>query len=83
MNYLTTEQVAEQLGISIRRVQAMVKAGRLPAERFGRALMIREGDLYLVADRKPGRPAKEQEFAPTPKKSLGRKEAKKASENGQ
>jgi len=34
----------------------MAKAGRLPAIRFGRALMIKEKDLALVADRKPGRP---------------------------
>jgi excisionase family DNA binding protein len=58
MEFLTTEQVAERLGVGPRRVQAMVKSGRLPASRFGRALMIKESDLALVADRKPGRPSK-------------------------
>jgi excisionase family DNA binding protein len=61
MDYLTAEEAAERLGVSTRRVQAMVKAGRLPSERFGRALMIRSADLALVADRKPGRPPKEKE----------------------
>jgi hypothetical protein len=36
----------------------MAQSGRLPASRFGRALMIKESDLALVADRKPGRPPK-------------------------
>ncbi len=56
MNELTAQQVAERLGVTVRRVQAMVKTGRLPASRFGRALVIRESDLSLVADRTPGRP---------------------------
>ena len=54
---LTTEEVATRLGLSTGRVRAMIQAGRLPAaQRFGRAYMIREADLALVADRKPGRP---------------------------
>ena len=54
---LTTEEVAQRLGLSTGRVRAMIQAGRLPAaQRFGRAYMIREADLALVADRKPGRP---------------------------
>ena len=44
--------------MTVRRVQAMIKDGRLPASRFGRALVIRESDLALVADRKTGRPPK-------------------------
>jgi excisionase family DNA binding protein len=58
MNELTAQQVADRLGVSVRRVQAMVKDGRLPASRFGRSLVIREADLSLVADRAPGRPPK-------------------------
>ncbi len=58
MNELTAQQVAERLGVTVRRVQAMIKDGRLPASRFGRALVIRESDLALVADRKTGRPPK-------------------------
>jgi hypothetical protein len=36
----------------------MIKAGRLPAEKIGRDYFIKENDLKLVADRKPGRPPK-------------------------
>jgi excisionase family DNA binding protein len=56
MILLTTKEAAERLGVTPVRVCAMITAGRLPAERFGRAYMIKEKDLKLVADRKPGRP---------------------------
>lgn len=56
MNLLTTKEAAERLGVTSVRVCAMIAAGRLPAERFGRAYMIKESDLKLVADRRPGRP---------------------------
>jgi excisionase family DNA binding protein len=56
MNLLTTKEVAERLGITPARVCAIISAGRLPAQRFGRAYMIKESDLKLVADRRPGRP---------------------------
>lgn len=58
MKLLTTKEAAERLGISIRRVQELIKSGRLPADRFGRAFVIRESDLYLVEERKVGRPKK-------------------------
>ena len=35
----------------------LIKEGRLPAQRFGRVLLVAEKDLRLVGDRKPGRPA--------------------------
>jgi len=57
MKLLTTEEAAERLGVTSVRVRAMILAGRLPAEKFGHVHMIREEDLALVADRKPGRPA--------------------------
>jgi excisionase family DNA binding protein len=56
MNLLTTKEAAERLGVTTVRVCAMITAGRLPAERFGRAYMIKEADLKLVEGRKPGRP---------------------------
>jgi excisionase family DNA binding protein len=56
MGTLTTEQAAEHLGISPARVRVLIRAGRLPADHFGRAYVINEKDLQLVADRKPGRP---------------------------
>lgn len=58
MEYLTTKEVAEKLGVSLRRVQAMIESGRLPAAKFGRDYMIREKDLKLVENRKVGRPRK-------------------------
>jgi excisionase family DNA binding protein len=58
MAILTTAEAAERLGISPRRVQQLVKDGRLPAEQFGGSLMIREEDLKLVENRKVGRPPK-------------------------
>jgi len=59
MNLLTTNEVAARLGVTIKRVQAMIRDGRLPAEKMGRDYFIKEDDLKLVADRKPGRPKKE------------------------
>ncbi|MDX6270001.1 MAG: Helix-turn-helix domain [Acidobacteriota bacterium] len=59
MNLLTTNEVAARLGVTIKRVQAMIRDGRLPAEKMGRDYLIKEDDLKLVEDRKPGRPKKE------------------------
>ena len=58
MNLLTTKQVAERLGVTIKRIQAMIRDERLPAQKFGRDYMIKESDLRLVQDRRPGRPSK-------------------------
>ena len=58
MNLLTTNEVAARLGVTIKRVQAMIRDGRLPAEKMGRDYFIKEADLKLVEDRKPGRPPK-------------------------
>ena len=55
---MTTSMAAERLGITKRRVQALIKDGRLPARKFGRDYMINEKDLELVANRQPGRPRK-------------------------
>jgi excisionase family DNA binding protein len=55
---LTTQQAAEKLGISDARVRQLILEGRLPAEKLGRDLFIKESDLKLVSDRKTGRPRK-------------------------
>jgi excisionase family DNA binding protein len=57
--FLTTPEVAEMLGVSIRRVQQFINEGRLPSQQFGREHLIKESDLALVAERKAGRPKKE------------------------
>ena len=56
MNLLSTQQAAERLGVNDSRVRQMVRAGQIPAMQVGRAYLINEADLALVADRKPGRP---------------------------
>ena len=58
VNLITTGEAAERLGVTIRRVQALITSGKLPAQKFGRDYMIDEKDLKLVADRKVGRPRK-------------------------
>jgi len=60
MKLLTTKEVALRLGVSTRRVQAMINSKSLLAEKFGRDYMIREADLKLVENRKPGRPTKKK-----------------------
>ena len=75
MAKLTTRQAAEKLGISIRRINALIESGHLPAEKFGPINMIDEDDLKLVEDRKPGRPPKlkEEKAGMVSKKSSGKK----------
>lgn len=58
MDFLSTQQAAEKLGIDDSRVRRLILDGRLPAQRVGRAYLILEKDLKLVADRKTGRPPK-------------------------
>ncbi len=60
--YLTIAQVAEQLGRDPSRVKALIKAGKLKAERFGKRMwIIKQDDLdEFIATRntKAGRPPK-------------------------
>lgn len=56
MKLLSTPQVAKRLGVTVSRVQALIWAGRLPAQKVGRDYVILEDDLKRVKDRKPGRP---------------------------
>lgn len=53
---LTLNQAAERLGISKQRVSILIQAGRLKAERFGHAWVIRAADLGTISERKIGRP---------------------------
>jgi excisionase family DNA binding protein len=54
---LTTAQAAARLGVSVRRVQAMISAGRLVATRVGRDWLIAPEALAPLRMRKPGRPS--------------------------
>ncbi|MGI6456363.1 MAG: helix-turn-helix domain-containing protein [bacterium] len=61
MNKLTTREAAEVLGVSERRIRAMLDQGKFPnAEKFGHIWMIDPADLERaeVRDRKPGKPKK-------------------------
>jgi excisionase family DNA binding protein len=71
MKLLTTQEAAERLGVTSARVRAMIIAGRLPAEKFGHVHMVKEEDLALVADRKPGRPVTKEVGAKKPAKKKG------------
>jgi excisionase family DNA binding protein len=53
---LTTVDAATRLGVTPRRVLAMIKAGRLKARRLGPIWTIDERALGAVLNRKPGRP---------------------------
>ena len=53
---ITTKEAAERLKVSVRRVQALIAAGRLPAEKIGKTFAIKESDLKAVKGRKNGRP---------------------------
>jgi excisionase family DNA binding protein len=60
MKELTTKEVAEKLGISVRQVQTLIGLGRLPAEKRGRDWFVLETHLDLVKERKKtGRPKKQ------------------------
>ena len=54
---LTTDQVAERLGITPRRVRALITAGRLKAKKIGRDYLIDSRDLAKFTPLPPGRPA--------------------------
>ncbi|MFL6335856.1 MAG: helix-turn-helix domain-containing protein [Pyrinomonadaceae bacterium] len=55
---LTTTEAAQRLGVSAARVRRLVLDGRLPAEKFGRDLVIDEADLATFERLKGGRPPK-------------------------
>ena len=59
MNLYTTQTAAQSLGVSQRRVLALISAGRLKATKVGPLWTIRPADLDKVRSRKNGRPRKE------------------------
>lgn len=58
MTLLTTSEAAERLGVTRFRVNALIKSGRLKAEKKGQIYLIDERDLKDVMVRKAGRPPK-------------------------
>lgn len=63
MSLISTKEASEKLGVSVLRVQQLIWAKRLPAERIGRDYVINESDLQLVKERKNGRPPKTENGA--------------------
>lgn len=59
MKMLTTNEAANRLGVTVQRIHQFIKEERLPAEKMGRDYIIKDEDLKLVEDRKPGRPPKQ------------------------
>jgi excisionase family DNA binding protein len=53
---LTTQQAAADLGVSQGRVNALIAAGRLKAQKIGMQWLIDKKELAKVRNRKPGRP---------------------------
>jgi excisionase family DNA binding protein len=57
MALISTKDAAQRLKLSVRRVQELVKGGRIPAQLIGGVYLIDHRDLALVKNRKTGRPA--------------------------
>ena len=72
MKMLTTNEVADRLGVSVQRVHQFIKDERLPAQKIGRDYIINEGDLRLLGNRQTGRPPKAK-----PEQSAKKKSGKK------
>jgi excisionase family DNA binding protein len=64
-NLYTTSQAADILGVSLRRVQALIKRGQLQAERVGKFYLISKEDLdaFIEARRtNAGRPRRKRKY---------------------
>jgi hypothetical protein len=59
---LTTAEFAAAMKppVKSKRVHHLIAAGRIVAQRFGRAVLIDERELKKVANRKAGRPRKKK-----------------------
>ena len=55
---LTTAEVADRLGLTMRAVQKMIEAGRLEARKVGRDYLIEPTALANIPKQAAGRPPK-------------------------
>ena len=60
-SFISTKEAAAKLNLSVRRVQALIASGKLPAERIGNSFAIKVSDLRLLNGRKNGRNPKQRE----------------------
>jgi excisionase family DNA binding protein len=75
---LSVADAALELDVHRTRINQLIDNGLLPAQRIGRAYVIRRGDLALVRERpSPGRPPK-----PKPAATAGQGAAKGATTTG-
>ena len=65
MEPLTTKQASIILGVSRRRVIALIEQGKLKAKKFSNVYAILPKDLEAIRNRKNGRPEKTKD--PTPR----------------
>jgi excisionase family DNA binding protein len=72
MATISSKDAAARLKISVRRVQELIKKGRLPATMIGGVYLIEERDLALVRNRKPGRPRTRTSAKRATKRSTGK-----------
>ena len=71
MKLISTDEAAERLGISGRRIRQLIDEGKLPAQYVGGGYVIEESALDSVkVYGKPGRPPKQ---APASSKKKGNK----------
>jgi excisionase family DNA binding protein len=82
---ISTTQAAQMLGVSTRRVIALIHSGRLRAKKFGRDWMIRTADLDKIwesRDRTAGRPPKGGKHDTQTFQQNGRDSSTESSEEG-
>lgn len=61
MKYLTTEEVSELIGVTVRQVQKLIKAGRIKAETKSGVYLVKESSLINYKPRHPGRQGKNEQ----------------------
>ena len=65
MAYLTKAQAADELQISVRTLEGLIKRGQLPAYKIGPQLVrIDRDDLRAFVEARPIRPDKKEKAAP-------------------
>jgi excisionase family DNA binding protein len=60
MKVIGTDEAAARIGVSVRRLTAMIRTGIVPAQKIGRTWVLSESDVIRISnlERKPGRPRK-------------------------
>jgi excisionase family DNA binding protein len=56
--YISTLTAARRMGFSARRINALIKEGRLPAQKIGGIWLINPADLDRLEIKPQGRPPK-------------------------